>query len=354
MKARFRQGLVVGKFSPLHLGHEYLIDSARAACEQVMVLSYSKPEFAHCHAALRRAWLRHRFPDVRSVVLDDAELARLCRIRGVAPRAMPSNHAADDEQRAFVAWLCQRLLQLRVDAVFTSEAYGDGFADHLSLAFAQEDASHPGVVHCLVDQPRAVCPVRGTEVRSDPAQWRPWVAPFVHADRVRRVCILGGESSGKTTLAGALAQTMGVPLVPEYGRAYWERTRQDLGLAELELVARTQVEHEIQAAQTTPACLVCDTSPLTTLVYALLDHRRPTRSLVALSRRHYDLIVLCRPDFPFQQDGTRRDAHWRSTQHATTLALLRRRGLPFLEVSGSVDERAAQVMEKLKSCVALD
>lgn len=353
MRTQFRQGLVVGKFSPLHLGHEFLIHSARAACEQVTVLSYSKPEFAHCHASLRRAWLKHRFPDVRSVVLDDAELERLCRTRGVAPRAMPANHAADDVQRDFVAWLCQRLLQLRVDAVFTSEAYGDGFANHLSLAFAHEDASHPGVVHRLVDQPRTVCPVRGTEVRSDPAQWRPWVDPYVYADLVKRICILGGESSGKTTLAGGLAKTLGVPLVPEYGRTYWERTRQDLGLAELELVARTQVEHEIQAAQTTPACLVCDTSPLTTLVYALLDHGRPPRSLVALSRRHYDLVVLCRPDFPFQQDGTRRDVRWRSTQNETTLSLLRRRGLPFLEVSGGVDERMAQVMERLKSCMAL-
>jgi hypothetical protein len=30
-----------------------------------------------------------------------------------------------------------------------------------------------------------------------------------------------------------------------------------------------------------------------------------------------------------------------------TLALLRRRGVPFVEVSGSVDERVAQVVEKL-------
>ena len=348
MRARFRQGLVVGKFSPLHLGHEYLIRSARDACERVTVLSYSKPELARCHAALRRVWLRQRFPDVTSVVLDDAELARLCRIRGVALLAMPSNHDADEEQRAFVAWICQRLLQLRVDAVFTSEAYGDGFANHLSRAFAKEDASHPGVVHCSVDQPRTVYPVRGTQVRSEPARWRPWVDPLVYADLVSRVCILGGESSGKTTLAGALAQTLGAPLVPEYGRAYWEQTREDLSLGELELVARTQVAHEIQAAQTTPAWLVCDTSPLTTLVYALLDHGRPPRGLVALSRRYYDLIVVCRPDFPFQQDGTRRDASWRGAQHEATLALLRRRGLPFLEVSGSVDERLTRVMERLK------
>ena len=109
----------------------------------------------------------------------------------------------------------------------------------------------------------------------------------------------------------------------------------------------TQVEHEIQAAQTAPPFLICDTSPLTTLAYALLDHGRATRSLVSLSRRRYDLIVLCPPDIPFLQDGTRRDADWRSSQHAVTLTLLRRSGLPFLEVSGSVADRATQVLEKL-------
>jgi HTH-type transcriptional repressor of NAD biosynthesis genes len=347
MSVLFRQGLVVGKFSPLHRGHEFLIHTARAACERVVVLSYSKPELAHCHAASRRAWLRHLVPGVTSVVLDDAERDRLCRIRGVAPRPMPANDATDDEQRAFVAWVCQRLLQIRVDAVFTSETYGEGFAAFLSREFAKEDGSHPGVVHRLVDPCRATYPVRGTEVREDPARWRAWVDPFVHADLVRRVCILGGESSGKTTLAGALAQTLGAALVPEYGRTYWEQTRQDLSLRELEVVARTQVAHEVQAAQTTPACLVCDTSPLSTLVYALLDHGRPPRGLLALARRRYDLIVLCRPDIPFQQDGTRRDAGWRAAQHEMTLALLRRRGVPFVEVSGSVDERVAQVVEKL-------
>jgi nicotinamide riboside kinase len=86
---------------------------------------------------------------------------------------------------------------------------------------------------------------------------------------------------------------------------------------------------------------------LSTLVYALLDHGASSRTLVALSRRRYDLTVLCSPDFPFQQDGTRRDAAWRAVQHRTTLALLRRRGVPFLEVSGSVDARVAQVLEKL-------
>jgi HTH-type transcriptional regulator, transcriptional repressor of NAD biosynthesis genes len=35
---RFRLGMVVGKFSPLHRGHEHVIQEALMACEQVLVL----------------------------------------------------------------------------------------------------------------------------------------------------------------------------------------------------------------------------------------------------------------------------------------------------------------------------
>ncbi len=45
MSERFRRGLVVGKFCPLHLGHELLINRARSQCDDLIVLSYTKPGF---------------------------------------------------------------------------------------------------------------------------------------------------------------------------------------------------------------------------------------------------------------------------------------------------------------------
>jgi HTH-type transcriptional repressor of NAD biosynthesis genes len=346
--AQFRHGLVVGKFSPLHRGHEFLITKARDACQQVTVLSYSKPELPRCNAQSRAAWLKHVAQATRVVVLDDVRLARMCRIRGLDQRAIPCNDATDDEQRDFVAWVCSKLLRIRVDAVFTSETYGDGFAAYLSSAFTRDGPGLVNVAHRMVDLHRRSYPVSATQVRAAPAQWIDSLDPYVFADLLPRVCILGGESSGKTTLAGALAQALGYVLIPEYGRTYWEQAGPELGLSDLERIAARQIELEVTAAQLVPTGLVCDTSPLTTLVYALLDHGRPTRQLVGLSRREYDLVVLCAPDFPFVQDGTRRDEPWRTAQHRLTLELLKRRGTSFITVCGPIHDRVSDVLTALK------
>jgi nicotinamide riboside kinase len=47
----------------------------------------------------------------------------------------------------------------------------------------------------------------------------------VRAGLARRVVVIGAESTGKTTLAQALAENLGTVWVPEYGRWYWEGRR---------------------------------------------------------------------------------------------------------------------------------
>lgn len=342
MTKRFRCGLVVGKFSPLHVGHELLIESARAQCDELLVLSYSRPEFERCGTAARERWLRHRFPGLRTLVLDDDRLAQLCDEHGAPRRQLPDNDAADEVQRAFVGQLLLNVLCTPVDAVFTSESYGDGFAASLSRQFGSN------VVHVSVDPSRTLRPVSGTAVRSAPAAWRTFVAPEVFADLVPRLCLLGGESSGKTTLAQALAQRLQTAWVAEYGRERWEELGGRVMTAEELLhVAQVQVRREIDAAQQARGWLVCDTSPLTTLQYCLIDHGQAPDELHGLACRPYDLVVLCDGDFRFVQDGTRRDDGFRALQQARTIEALRQMGVPWLVVRGSVDERVEQVLAAL-------
>jgi NadR type nicotinamide-nucleotide adenylyltransferase len=165
----------------------------------------------------------------------------------------------------------------------------------------------------------------------------------------RRLALLGGESSGKTTLAQALAWALGTSWVPEYGRQRWEELRVTLDADELLRVARHQVELEDEAAAGATGWVVCDTSPLTTLQYCLHDHGLAPPELVALSLRPYDLTVVCEPDFGFVQDGCRRDDRFRAEQHAWTLARLHERSVPYFSVRGSVPERVQQVLNRLST-----
>ena len=169
--------------------------------------------------------------------------------------------------------------------------------------------------------------------------------------RIARIALLGGESSGKTTLARLLAKQLGTAWVPEYGRQRWEELRETLSVDELVLVARKQVawedEHAAAAQVQASGWLVCDTTPLTTLQYCLFDHGQSPPELHALARRHYDLTVLCLPDFNFVQDGCRRDGPFRTQQHVWTVARLAAMGVTPWVVSGSVESRLSQVVEQM-------
>ena len=170
-------------------------------------------------------------------------------------------------------------------------------------------------------------------------------------ETVRRIALLGGESSGKTTLARALAAALHTAWVPEYGRELWEALRRTLHQDELLQVARTQVAleeaHTADAQVQSAGWLVCDTTPLTTLQYCLHDHGQAPAELQRLARRPYALTVLCQPDFDFVQDGCRRDDSFRAAQHAWTLARLAEQGVTPVVVRGSADARLNQVLQSI-------
>ncbi|WP_215407847.1 AAA family ATPase [Janthinobacterium sp. JC611] len=338
----YKRGLVVGKFCPLHQGHELLIQRAQDASEELLVVSYTKPEFPGLEAARRERWLRAQFPQALIVVLDDARLAALCAARGVPARTLPHNDDDGDVHRHFMGWLCWTLLDLPVDAVFSSEDYGPSFAQVLQQHYAQG-----AVAHVSVDPARTLVPVSGTLVRQDPQAHSAFLSPIVRADFVMRVCVLGGESSGKTTLTQALARHFETEWVAEYGRELWEGQDGVLAYDDLLKIGREQLRREAQALLAARRWLFCDTSPMTTYFYCVEMFGRAEQELAQLAEHRYDLVLLCAPDFPFIQDGTRRDEDFRARQHAWYQAELARRGIAFVEVSGPVDDRVRQVAQLL-------
>ncbi len=344
----YRCGLVVGKFCPLHLGHMHLIRSALDACEEVLVVSYTRPEFARCGPAAREAWLAALFPQVKRLVVDDALLQAQCARRGIAPSMpVPDNGAPDAVHREFTAWLCWALADTVVDAVFTSESYGDGFAAALGAYLSSRMGRPASVRHVSVDPERCRVPVSGTQVRSDPHAWRGFLDPLVYADFVDRICVLGGESSGKTTLVEGLAAALDTVGVPEFGRLHWEARGGLLAYEDMRAIAEAQVEMEATLARQARRWLVCDGSALTSAFYSQDGFGKIDPRVEALARRPYAVTLVCAPDFPFVQDGTRRDAAFRARQHAWYIDALEQAGVDYAVLTGPVRQRVAAALALL-------
>jgi NadR type nicotinamide-nucleotide adenylyltransferase len=258
---------------------------------------------------------------------------------------IPLDDAPEDAHRHFVARLMLDLFGGPVQAVFTSEHYGDGFAAVMAQVFGAP------VQHVCVDLPRAQIPVSGTQVRRDPLAHRHLLSPEVYADFMPRIALLGGESTGKSTLAQALADALGTVWVPEYGRTLWEQQDGQLSFDDMVRIGRTQVAHEVERAQQAQGCLICDTTPLTTRLYSEWIFNRIDPALTALAERPYLLTLLCDTDVPFEQDGTRQTEAFRQMQQARYVQELTSRGLPFVRVSGSVQERVAQAVSAVRAAL---
>jgi NadR type nicotinamide-nucleotide adenylyltransferase len=162
---------------------------------------------------------------------------------------------------------------------------------------------------------------------------------------VTRVAILGAESSGKSTLAEALAATYGTVWVPEYLREFVNSTGRVPYEADQVGIARTQIERENEASARARRFLFCDTTPLMTALYSRIYWQRVDEPLAALERQHdYGMTLVAAPDCPWVADGLQRESEEvRQRVHEMVLATLDERRIPFVLVEGSLPQRLRQV-----------
>lgn len=326
---RFRHGVVVGKFYPLHAGHAHLIRSAVRQCERVTV-EVIAASVESIPLSERAAWIREEHPTVRVVdLLDDT----------------PVDFASETAWDAHTATI-SGLLDTPADAVFTSDPYGEELARRLGATWVQVD---PGRRHN---------PVSGTAIRADVAAHWHELAPAARASLAARVVVLGAESTGSTTLAAALAAELGTMWVPEYGREYSEIRVGGLDAPwrsdEFDLIVDRQIAMEDAALRRVPTpVLVCDTDVLATALW----HERYVGSPAPGIRRRADghrpaLYVLTGDEIPFVQDGMRDGEHIRHAMQRRFREVLAEQPVPWLEVRGSVAERVAAALPAVRDATA--
>jgi NadR type nicotinamide-nucleotide adenylyltransferase len=168
---------------------------------------------------------------------------------------------------------------------------------------------------------------------------------------VRRIVITGSESTGKTTLAGMLADRYGTVATPEFSREYADARGAPLDRHDVEPIAVGQIAAEdrwMRRAQR--GLLFLDTDLFSPVVYGrhYYGSLQPWIERVAVERRG-DLYLLLDIDVPWVHDSIRDRADQRAEMHGLFRGVLERHGLSHVAINGGWSqrfERAVEIVER--------
>ena len=161
------------------------------------------------------------------------------------------------------------------------------------------------------------------------------------------VCLTGSESTGKTTLATALANHYDAPLVPEVARRHLTPNR-PYGPKEVLAIAREQVCLEAEALAGSPRLVVCDTDLLVIQIWWQVKFGvLPEELAAALAGRSVRAYLLTRPDIPWVPDPLRETGGERSDLHRRYQRALAEGPHPYLEVGGPFSNRLAAARRQI-------
>ena len=165
---------------------------------------------------------------------------------------------------------------------------------------------------------------------------------------MRTICLHGAESTGKSTLAVALAAHFKTVAVPEFGRIYCEIFGNECDIDDLRAIRRG---HELLAAagrRKAKRLLILDTDAVMTALWAevLLGVRPPDLERIDDPA---DLYLLCDIDVPFVADKIRYfpGSAARTKLFQQTRSELEKRRLPFVLVHGTHSARLAEAVNAI-------
>jgi HTH-type transcriptional repressor of NAD biosynthesis genes len=284
-----------GSFDPLHLGHISDIIKAAAVCEELYVMISWCEGRESTSKELRYRWILNctkHLPNVRIILVEDQAVSK-----EVYNTDYFWEKGAQDIKNA---------IGKPIDAVFCGSDYLG--TNRFESLYCPESA--------VIYFDREEVPISSTEIREwASAHWDylPEVCKDYYA---RKVLVVGGESTGKSTLVQNLALAYNTNYVAEYGRVTADYAGgEDFMLADdlHENLLRQRI-NIIDAAKKSNRILFVDTDAITTLFYSrfLLQNQKQIEVCEKLATAinemtQWDLVLFLEPDVEFIQDGTRNE-----------------------------------------------
>ena len=185
---------------------------------------------------------------------------------------------------------------------------------------------------------------------------------------MKKIVVIGPESTGKSTLCSQLAEHYQTLWCPEYAREYLEKHGRDYSYEDLLTIAKGQIDGEeavsiklqassktLQGSQLTThsSKLFIDTDMYVMKVWCEFAFGKcHSWILNQIATRKYDLYLLCNVDLPWIKDKLREypDVETRNKLYHYYKDIMVNQSVPWIDISGNYEERlqvAINAVDKL-------
>lgn len=178
-----------------------------------------------------------------------------------------------------------------------------------------------------------------------------WQAKVAHPNIpqfMKKIVVIGPESTGKSTLCKQLAEHYGVSWVPEYAREHLLQYGASYTYNDLLTIAKGQLALEDSiASEVHDTMLFVDTDMYVMKVWCEFVFGDCHQWILdRIVERKYDQYFLCDIDLPWVQDGLREypDLENRKKLYDIYKDILINQPVPWQEISGSEEERLQKVI----------
>lgn len=333
---RYKCGMYGGSFNPLHIGHVRCMIQAANMCEKLIIVISSGINRNEVDVRLRYRWvyqLTQHLPEVRIFILEDTA---------------PSKGDYTEDYWKSDADKVKKFAGEPIDAVFCGSDYDEN--SFWGKCYPEAE---------LIIFPRDG--ISSTELRRDMYGHWDWLPSVVKPHYVKKVLLIGSESTGKSTLTQNLALHYNTTFMEEAGRDISERSGTDMLMIPQDFtdILLTHKQRELEQIQRADRVFFEDTDCLITRFYLDFlegkDKERNAALADAIARlNEYDLILFCEPDVKFVQDGDRSEviAADREKYSRKIKELYRSRGFDFVSLSGSYQQRYEKAVQLVDGLLA--
>ena len=260
-------GILVGKFLPLHRGHLTHIFNAYSQCDQLHIIICNnitldtklceEVKIKYIPADLRSRWLKTElkgFANIKIHIMDEpTDIAEY-------PYGWPQWSKCLED---FIFYNCTPFTIDNKFTIFTGEQQD---IEAYKSYFPEYDVKY-------FDYSMTRYPISATQIRNNPLKYWDYICGCARKHFAKKILITGTESTGKTTLVKMLAKIFHTSWAEEIGRTYVEQNVHDERFITDEdyfNIIRLQIEANDHALKTCNKICFFDTDIVVTYYYYML------------------------------------------------------------------------------------